>query len=105
MRMGNRSATLVWQVELEAGSTELADLVAATEGTATITLEGPIIVGAIKHTAEIVLHRVRHKVFSMVASSEGYVTARVETAIMKHATNGVMTLKAITTLAAIGSEA
>lgn len=105
MRMGSRTATLVWQVELESTSTELADLIAGTEGTATITLEGPIITGAIKHTAEIVLHRVRHKVYQIQASPEGFITARVETSIMKHASNGVMTLKAITTQALIGSEA
>jgi hypothetical protein len=104
MRMGTRSATLSWQVELEADSDELADLLAGTEGTATITIEGPTIVSAIKHTAQIVLHRTRNRAYKM-GEVDGFVTARVDTEIMYHASNGLMTLTAITTQALIGAEA
>jgi len=103
MRYGERSATFNWQVELEASSAELTDLLAGTEGTTTITVEGPTIVAAIKHTAEIVLHRVRHKAFK-IGEIDGFVTAGVETEVMYHPSNGLMTLKAITTQALIGTE-
>lgn len=104
IRMGTRTANLTWQVELEAGSTELADLLAGTEGVTTLTIEGPVIVSAIKHTAEVVMHRTRHKAYKM-GEVDGFVTAQVETSIMKHASNGLLTAKAITTQALIGAEA
>lgn len=104
MRMGTRAATLSWQVELEAGSTELADLLAGTEGTATLTIDGPIIVGAIPHKAQVVFHRTRNRAYSM-GEVDGFVTARVDTEIMYHASNGLLTATAITTKALIGTEA
>lgn len=104
MRMGKRSVSFVWQVELESDSAELADLLAGVEGTATMRNEGPTITGATKHTSQLVLHRTRNKAFKM-AEGNGFVTARVETEIMYHATNGLMTATAITNKAAIGAEA
>lgn len=104
MRIGRRNVSLVWQAELEAGSTELSDLLAGTEGTTDIVIEGPIIAGSTKHTARIQGHRVRHRGYSM-GESNGYVTARVETSFLKHASNGVFTLTAITNKDAIGEAA
>lgn len=104
MRLGKRVATLTWQVELEAGSTELADLLAGTEGTATLKVEGPIIAGSTKHTAQLVMHRTRNRAYRM-AESNGFVTARVDTEIMYHSSNGLLTATAITNKALIGTEA
>lgn len=104
LRIGKRNVSLAWQVELEAGSPELAALLAGTEGTIDIVVEGPIITGAIKHSARIQGHRTRHRAFSM-AEAGGYVTARVETSFLKHASNGVFTLTAITNKDGIGEAA
>lgn len=104
MRMGRRSISLIWQVELESDSAELADLLAGTEGTATLKVEGPTIAGAAKHTAQLVMHRTRNKAYRM-AESDGFVIARVETEIMRHASNGTFTATAITTKSGIGAAA
>ena len=104
MRLGKRAATLSWQVELESDSTELADLLAGTEGTATLKVEGPIIAGSTKHTAQLVLHRTRNRAYKM-AEAGGIVTARVETEIMYHSSNGLLTATGITNKSLIGSEA
>jgi hypothetical protein len=103
MRYGRRTASLVWQVELESDSAELDALLAGTEGTATITIEGSIISGATKHTAKIELPRTRHKAYQL-ADADGFVAARIETSIMYDATDGPMILTGITDKADIGVE-
>lgn len=104
MRIGKRNVSLQWQVELESGSDELNDLLNGTEGTIDIVVEGPTITGLIKHTARIQGHRVRHRAYRM-GEANGYVTAQVETSFLKHASNGVFTLTAITNKDAIGEAA
>jgi len=95
MRMGRRTATLVWTVELESDSTELADLLAGTEGATTITVQGTLISGSTYHSAQIFLPRTRHKAFNM-GESDGFVTARIETSIMYDSSLGPMVLTGIT---------
>lgn len=94
MRIGRRTASLVFTVELESDSDELANLLAGTEGTATITNRGDLITGSTYHQAGIVLHKVRFSAYQM-GESDGFVTARVTAEIMKHSSNGVMTLTGI----------
>jgi len=94
MRFGRRTTSLVFTVELESDSDELANLIAGTEGTATITITGDLIAGTTFHQAQIVLHQVRFSAFEM-GESDGFVTARVTAEIMKHSSNGVMTLTGI----------
>lgn len=103
MRCGRRSASLVWRVELESTSAELAALLAGTEGATTLKAEGSIISGAIKHTAQIYLPRTRHRAF-VLEEADGFTAARVETDILYDATEGPMILTAITNKAEIGAE-
>ncbi len=104
MRYGKRTASLVWNVELEQDSTELSDLLDQVEGDCDIKIEGDEIAGGVKHTAQITLPRTLNKAFQM-GESDGFVTARVETDIEYDPTDGPMILTAITNQAGIGAEA
>lgn len=103
-RIGRRTTSLIFTIELESDSAELAALLAGTEGTATIDIQGDTIAGAAKHQAKIVLHRVRFSAYEM-AENDGFVTARVTAEIMKHTSNGVMTLTGVCEQDEIGEAA
>jgi hypothetical protein len=96
MRQGRRTFSLTHTAELESSSTELALLLAGTEGTATITIEGAVIAGAVKHKLILTFHRIRFSAISLGESNEGFTTVVVGSQIMKHPSNGVMTATIVT---------
>lgn len=100
MRYGRRTLSLVHVAELEATSTELATLLAGTEGTATITLRGALITGSTYHQLSLVFQRIRFKAYAL-SETNGFVTVRIESEIMKHSSNGVITATVITNKDAI----
>lgn len=101
MRMGRRTMSLSFQVELEAGSTELASLLAQTEGSVTITIEGSVIASAVKHTAKIELPEVVFRSFQL-AEADGFVTAQVVADVQYNGSTGPAILTAITNQDEIG---
>jgi hypothetical protein len=95
MRYGRRTLALTHTAELESTSTELALLLAGTEGTATITAQGALITGAIYHKLTLQFHRVRFEAVSL-GDSNGFTTVVVTDTLMMHPTNGIMTATIIT---------
>lgn len=103
MRMGKRSITFSWVVELEATSTELANLLAGTEGETIIQVTGGEISSGVNHRARINVGRCRHKGFE-VSSTAGFVTANITTTLLEDETGSLVNCIATTTLAGIGDE-
>jgi hypothetical protein len=102
MRYGIRTINFNYQVELENDSNELSNLLAGVEGQSLLKLEGPEIVSGVNHTAQLSMPRCRHKGFTM-ASSDNFVTAQVQTAVMDDESSGPLIATAITSLANIGA--
>ncbi len=90
MRMGRRTMSLIWTVELESDSTELAQLLAGTGGATTLTLDAG---GG--HSASLHMPSTLHKAFSMT-DADGYVAARVETDILGDDSLGPLVITAVT---------
>ncbi len=103
MRYGRRAMTCKFSVELESDSTELAALLAGTEGTAQFAVQGPLIAGSTHHLAQIDLPRMRFKGYAL-GDSDGFTVANVEVTIMKDATDGPVIFTAITDKAGILSD-
>lgn len=95
MRYGRRTLALTHTAELESSSTELALLLAGTEGTATIALQGALITGAVFHSLSLTFHRVRFRTVAL-GESNGFTSVITTSEIMKHSTNGVVTATIIT---------
>jgi hypothetical protein len=105
LRRGKRQIGLSFVVECEDDSNELDNALAQTEGTAVITVDGDTIgAGPTKHQLKITLHRI---VFRPVVFGEsgGYVTVAVECEVLKHSSNGVVTVEVTTTQDGIGAAA
>jgi len=102
MRYGRRTANLVWTVELESDSQELADLLASVEGNCEIAITGPVISGPNSHKMMIELPRTEHRAYSMT-EADGFTVARVETDIKYDATSGPMIFTAVTDRSGIGA--
>lgn len=103
MEHGDREAYLRAVVRLEATSTELSNLIAQTEGTAVVTLQGALITGAIYHDLSVTFHRVVVQA-APFADENGLVTVQVEFKVMKHSSNGLLTAYATNELALFGAE-
>lgn len=80
MRFGNRTIRLTCLVELESDSTELADLIAGTEGSAILTLVGDEITTGIYHTAEVSFPLTEIKAFKL-EEADDFTAARIEVAV------------------------
>src|SRR5581483_3016061 len=104
-RFGKRTASLVWTVELEQDSQELSDLTSQVVGSSHIQLVGAAIGGGSFHTADILLPQTIHKEFSMQDSGDGFVAAKVVTAIEFNDSLGPTVLTAITDKDEIGEDA
>jgi hypothetical protein len=93
MRRGDPTASLSFVAEFDDGSTELTDMLAGTEGTAQITIPGATIgAGPQTHKLDVTFHRVVFK-GAVIGETDGLVTVQVDCSVMKHATNGVMTVE------------
>jgi len=90
MRMGRRTMSLIWTVELESDSAELAALIAGTGGATTIKIDAG---GG--HSAQLFMPSCQHKTLSMV-DADGYVAARVETDILGDDSMGPLVITAVT---------
>lgn len=101
MQHGKRSATLQATVHMAAGSPELDDLLAFTEGTAQLTMQGAAI-GAGYHGINVNWHRIQ-LTSHVIGESNGIVTVALAPQIMKHATNGVMTMEVTCEKGGIGA--
>jgi len=73
MENGDRASTLTFTVRMESTSTELAKLLAQTEGTAVITLQGALIAGSTYNSVTMTFHRVRIK-SAVIGDDSGIVT-------------------------------
>ena len=102
MEFGDRKATLSFQVRLESSSTELDNLLAQTEGTAVIAMQGALITGSTFNDATITFHRVRIKA-AVVGDDQGIVTVKVGCEPLYHSTNGLLTAVITTETAGIGA--
>lgn len=91
MRRGTPQITCTARVEAAAGSAEEANLLAQTEGTAVMTLNGAVIgAGPEVHQLKITLHRVTTKA-AKIGQEDNIVTYDVDLSPMQHSTNGVVT--------------
>jgi len=89
---GDRQAVLTWTADFEEGSPELGNLMALTEATAVVKVEGATIgAGPDKHALTATFHRVVLST-ARLASNNGIVTVQCEATAMKHAVNGVLTV-------------
>lgn len=103
LRRGKRQVGLNFQVELESDSDELSKSLAQTEGTAIITVDGDTIgAGPSKHQLKITLHRLIFRPVSF-GEANGYQVANVECEVLKHTSNGVVTIEVTTTQDTIGA--
>jgi len=101
---GDRVATLNFKARLESSSTELANLLAQTEGTAVFSLQGALISGSTYHGAVFTLHRVRIS-SAVVDDDQGIVTVSVQIRALKDETDGLITVAATCAQDNIGSAA
>lgn len=100
IRAGKRQFAFSHVAELESTSAELSALLAGTEGTATLTIPGPLITGSTYHSVSIVLQRLRFTGYSL-GEADGFTTVVVDSTPMKHSSNGVVTITVITNKDAI----
>lgn len=98
----DRVYALNFKVRLENTSTELANLLAQTEGTAVLSLTGALIDGTTYHGFTLTGHRVRIT-SAVVDDDQGIVTVSVQVRFLKHTSNGVITLAATCEQDEIGS--
>jgi hypothetical protein len=94
--------SLSFTILVEAGGTEEAKLMAQTEGTATITLQGGLITGSTYNSCVISLPRVRFaaKPRGRVGNFQSY---QCTATILYHSTNGALSITAITEVDNIGA--
>ncbi len=92
MWRGDPQATLRFTALFENGSTELADFLAQTEGTARITIQGAAM-GTAYHLLDIQFHRVVYENWD-VNDQDGLVAVTVDVACLEHSSNGVLTYDA-----------
>lgn len=104
MRYGKRTIALKLTIELESDSSELAALLAGTEGSGQFAVQGPLISGSSHHLAQIDLPRTRFKAFA-VSEADGFTVANVDVTVMKDPTDGPVILTAITDKAGILADA
>lgn len=90
MEHGTRTVGLRFKVRFTNGSTELASLLAQTEGTAVLTWQGALITGSTYHSATITLHRITIA-SAIVGDSNGKVTVDCQVSTKVHSSNGLMT--------------
>ena len=101
---GDRAFTISFKVRLEESSTELANLLAQTEGTAVFSLTGALITGTTYHGVTITGHRVRIS-SAVVDNDQGIVTVSTQLRFLNHASNGMITLAATCAQDNIGAAA
>lgn len=101
---GDRAVSCNFKVRLESTSTELANLLSQTEGTAVISLTGALITGTTFHGMTLTLHRVRISA-AVVDDDQGIVTVSVTLRPLYHSSNGLLTLAATCELDNIGAAA
>jgi hypothetical protein len=96
MRRGKPVISTGIVVEAAVGSAEEAALLAGTEGTAVMTLDGPVIgAGPEVHQLKITHHRIKVK-GAPLGNQDGIVTYGVDLSVLQHATNGVVTIEVTT---------
>ena len=94
MRRGVPAITLSATVECDTGSSEEDYLIAGTEGTGIVTIDGDNIgEGPSKHQLKLTFHKLKMEA-SKMGESEGIATYNVVYSVMEHSTNGVLTVEA-----------
>ena len=101
---GDRVPTCTFKTRLESSSTELANLLAQTEGTAVFSLTGALITGTTYHSTVFTFPRVRISA-AVVDDDQGIVTVSVTLRGLKHPTDGILTVAATCAQDNIGSAA
>lgn len=89
----DRVPSCKFKVRLRSGSDELTNLKAQTEGTAVFSLTGDLITGTTYHGMSATMHRVRIS-SAVINDQNGIATVEVELRLLKHPTNGLLTLVA-----------
>lgn len=101
---GDRVPTLNFKCRLESSSTELANLLAQTEGTAVFSLQGALILTTTYNGAVFTFHRVRIS-SAVIDDDQGITTVSVQMRALKHSSNGLLTIAATCEQDNIGSAA
>ena len=95
MRRGVPTITVSGRVECDSGSDEESALLADTEGTGVIAIQGPLISGSSYHGWKITLHRIQLEA-TKLGDADGIAAYDVTYTAMQHSTNGVFTIEATT---------
>jgi len=103
MEHGDREASLSFVVRMESTSDELAKLLAQTEGTAAITLQGNLITGSTYNSAVMTFHSVRIS-SAVIGDDSGIVTIQCQCQPFYTDSDGIVTFEATTQTANIGAE-
>ncbi len=90
LEFGDRQYSLKFVARFQNGSPELAALLAQTEGTGIISLQGGIITGATHHDLSWTFHRLA-LASAEVKDADGLVDVECVATVMKHSANGVLT--------------
>ncbi len=103
MEHGDRECFLRATVRRESGASEFSDYLSQDEGTAVITGQGALITGSTYHNFSATFHRVAIGSMQDV-DADGIAAVQIEWVVMKHSTNGVLTLYATNEIALMGAE-
>lgn len=95
MEHGVRAVTLRFKARFTNGSTELASLLAQTDGTAVLTWQGALITGSTYHGGTITLHKSRISA-AKVQDSGGKVVVECTVTAITHPSNGLVTAVIVT---------
>lgn len=103
MEHGDRECFLRATIRREAGADEFTKYINQTEGTAVITGQGALITGSTYHDFSATFHRVVTGSMQDV-DADGIAAIAIEWVVMKHASNGVLTLYATNEFPLMGAE-
>lgn len=92
MEHGDRDFTTSFVARFANGSTELSNMLAQTEGTAIISIEGDAISSGVDHKMVITEQRVRIR-SAVIGDSDGIVTVAVDLLPMTHSSNGLLKIE------------
>lgn len=104
MRHGTRQCFLSYTVEMESDSDELDDMLAGTEGSASLSVVGAEISSGVYHQMDVEWPRLILKA-APIGETDGIVTISVEAEILKDPSDEVMTMEVTCAKDEIGTEA
>ena len=103
IEVGDRANSFRFTVRKDATSTELAKLIAQTEGTAVFGVEGALIAGSTHHDLNVSFPRVRYDSVKEV-SQRGLLGVEVRCTVLFDENDGLLTAYATNTIPLVGSE-